>query len=442
MVQLLFNIIILIIGILTLYNFKVGYLCIFISRILIPHMVRFGIGAWSLSIADTYSLILIMSFIIHRNQLTRKIRYPLILKKYFIIEITTTILLIFLSSGYIPYSYQITSFTKTIIQDFIFMWMGYWAFTNIDNKRTINLLLIIFIVVGLYGIFTYIIKLNPYINLLYFIYSGTENLFSAFLEEERGGLVGRISGTMLHPLGWGQICNLIIGLYLLYHKNINRLLGIIIVIIGIINIILCGSRAALIGLGVLYISYLLSGNTKKAFRSIFTISTVVVAGLFIFKENENIDKMTKYIKAAALFWNQEASNEAEIRGSGVNMRIRQLEVSIEKASSSIGGLGFNYQLYTLDNYRKADDELYGLESIVFKKLVEQGFLGLIFFGYTNILLFNYIRKNERNSERKLITGFFCSYLATIIITGIQGGTWPLFFSILLLYKNRKTHLQL
>ena len=152
--------------------------------------------------------------------------------------------------------------------------------------------------------------------------------------------------------------------------------------------------------------------------------------------------MTKYIKAAALFWNQEASNEAEIRGSGVNMRIRQLEVSIEKASSSIGGLGFNYQLYTLDNYRKADDELYGLESIVFKKLVEQGFLGLIFFGYTNILLFNYIRKNERNSERKLITGFFCSYLATIIITGIQGGTWPLFFSILLLYKNRKTHLQL
>ena len=144
MVQLLFNIIILIIGILTLYNFKVGYLCIFISRILIPHMVRFGIGAWSLSIADTYSLILIMSFIIHRNQLTRKIRYPLILKKYFIIEITTTILLIFLSSGYIPYSYQITSFTKTIIQDFIFMWMGYWAFTNIDNKRTINLLLIIF----------------------------------------------------------------------------------------------------------------------------------------------------------------------------------------------------------------------------------------------------------------------------------------------------------
>lgn len=436
MIILFFNIIIFAIGILTLYNFRAGYLAILCSKILIPHMVRFGFGSLSLSIADTFSLILILSFVFHRNQLIKKTNYPIILKKYFAIEILSTLLLILLSNGYVPYNYQLISFIKVTLQDFVFMWMGFWAFYKIENIKYIKILFVILISAGLYGIFSYIFKINPYVDLLYIVYSGIENLYSVFLEEERGGLLGRTSGTMTHPLGWGQMWNLIIGLYLLCRKNINNTLGFIIVIVGVINIILCGSRAAIVALGILYIFYLFSENTQKAFKSIFIILSILLAGLFIFKENENVEKMSKYLQASVLFWDQEASNDANIKGSGVNMRIRQLEVSVEKAATSaIGGLGFNYQLYTLNNYRKADDELYGLESIVFKKLVEQGFLGLLIFIYTTILLYKYVRKNKIYKERILIAGFFCSYIATIAITGIQGGTWALFFVIILLIKN-------
>lgn len=436
MIVLLFNIIILVVGILTLYNFRAGYLAIFCSKILIPHMVRFGIGSLSLSIADVFSLILIVSFIFHRTQLTKGKHYPLILKKYFIIEIVITLLLIILSSGYVPYSYQFTSFIKTILQTFVFMWLGYWAFTPIANKRILNIIFIVLIGAGFYGILSYLIKFNPYVDLLYIVYSGEENIYSIFMDEERGGLVGRTSGTMTHPLGWGQMWNLVIGLYFLYNKNINKFLGFIIVVIGIINIIFCGSRAAIVALVILYIFYLFSLSRKKVFKNLFIILSLLTMGFFAFRKNENIEKVSKYIQAAVFFWDQEASNEAEIRGSSVNMRIRQFEVSIEKAASSIGGLGYNYQLYTLNNYRKADDELYGLESVIFKKFVEQGFIGMIVFIYTTTLLLKYARRNEKHKEKVLITGFFCSYIATISITGIQGETWPLFFVIILLFKNR------
>lgn len=438
MIITFFNIITILTCLYILKNFKNGFFISLCSQICIPGMVRLHIGNININIYDLFIIFLIISFYINRpynkqKELTKNIKY------FFLINIIGTFILIFLSSGIVPYEYQLSSFFKNFLfQTYIYLYLGYYAFQNLNIQNINRILIYISIICGIYGIFIYTIKINLYVDLLSIIYKGSENIYSYFMEESRGGLEGRISGTMVHPLQWGQFWNILIAYIFLYRKQINIYLWFICMIIGSINIILCGSRSAIVALVIMFIFFLYSYGPKRFIKYSIVTYLIAITTVSIFSPTNNkSNNIVTYIQSALFFWDNSYSEKAGITGSNTNMRANQLTTSINiMLTNPIGGLGYNYQYYTKDNDISTD--LLGFESIVFKLLVEQGISGLILF----LLSFNLIRREtiksiQNKTNKRIINGYFYSFLASIIFTGIQGNSWLFFVCLIFIYINNR-----
>lgn len=436
MILQLFDIYIIIVCAIILYNPQKGFILTLISRIIIPSSVRFSLGSISISIYDIFILTLLASIIIHRKKYIKKT--PKLISKYFYIYVLSTFVLIFLSSGFVPYNYQLFSFFKNFLfQTVLYILIGFWVLKNIDIKKTLRIISIVSLLAGIYGILTYILGVNIYIDLLNDIYN-VKSDFSYFMEEIRGGLSGRVYGTMGHPLSWGQYWNLLLCVLYIFKSKINKWLWITLVGIGLINVILCGSRTAIVTLLVFAIFILLSYGMKKLLYvlplaylfTIITISTI--------PKNYKNTEIISYIESSIFFWDTSKSEKAGIVGSSTEMRFSQLRKSINiMEKNPIGGIGYNYQYYSMDSGKVIDNELYGLESIVFKILIEQGVVGMIVFFYTLYILYRFIIKSTNEIQMKfLVKGFFCTFIVSILFTGIQGASY-IFFVIFLFLINIK-----
>ena len=348
----------------------------------------------------------------------------------------STFVLILFSSDLVPFSYQMGAFIKTASSELILFIVFSSVAKNIDVDD-LKLVVWVALLAGFYGILVYIIKVNPYVHLANMLYVG-EDRFEFFLEEARGGLMGRSSGTLHHPLAWGQLWNLLIAFFLIIKTKINMKPWVknLFLIIGFCNVYFSGSRTALIVLAVVFLIafYLQNGKKIVVYFALALLIFVPVNG--VLKENSEYDKISRYMESVVFFWDQSAYQKADINGSNADMRADQLTLSVEIAGQNpIGGLGFNsVQYFGSEKFTG----MMGFESIVFKKLVEQGLLGLLCFFFSYYLLFRYSnRKSLCRSKEKLVQSvvFFCAYMLSLLFTGVQG-TWEVF--LLLVMFSSKT----
>ena len=140
--------------------------------------------------------------------------------------------------------------------------------------------------------------------------------------------------------------------------------------------------------------------------------------------------------ATVLFWDDDYARNANIIGSSSNMRSNQLEESINIAMNNPFGIGYDYQSYARKTEKKISDELMGLESLFFKKLVEQGLVGLFAFFICLWLLYVEIRRYILiKKERFKLFAFTFGYLASITFTGVQGVSWHMFISLMFCFYH-------
>lgn len=440
MIQLLFDLYIIIVCLVIFRNIQVGFLITLVSRILIPGVVRFDLGPISMAIYDVFTITLLISFIISKSY-KWKIQYPV--AKYFYIYVISTFVLIFFSSAYVPYNFQLYSFFKTFLfQTILYIWIGFHVLKNLKLNKVSTIFCIITLFAGIYGIYSYIANSNPYISLLNLLYN-SESDFSYFLDEARGGLHGRTYGTMEHPLAWGQFWNIFMCLLWIYRQATNKYLTTIVFIIGIVNILLCGSRTALITLFVFCTFILLSYGIKKLLLIIPSAYLLLSIILMALPQEIKRSDMVSYIQSGLFFWDSSYSEKAGIVGSSTEMRYTQLQKTVDiTMKNPLAGVGYNYQYYILNSTHSLDTDLMGLESIVFKLLIEQGFTGLLIFFYIFNLLRNYFLKKEKEKKNKiLLNGFFISFLTSILFTGIQGDSYFFFMCFLIIINNSKNDTQ-
>lgn len=436
MIILLFDILLIICAGVIIRNFKVGYFITLLLKILIPYYVYFQIGGFRININDFLLLFLFISFFYHQEY---RNKIPLNLKSVVIINVITTFILIFLSTGYVPFSYQMGSFIKKVlIQESIFLYLGFYALKLNNPQKYINILVYTSILAGIYGLFVYILKSNIYINTLALTYSGSENSFDFFLQESRGGLDGRTSGTFTHPLAWGQFWNILIPLCILFRQYINKYSFVTILFIGISNILLCGSRTAIISFIVFLFFYSISMPISKLVKNTLASCSIIIIFLLIFVPTKQLQGIANYAETAIFFWDSSYSQKADIHGSDTDIRKEQLQASIKiMESNPLGGLGYDYQYYIMD--KNLDNSLYGLESIIFKKLVEQGLFGLLSFYWIFYLLSKfYYKKFKSRTGKLMMLGYLCSFLVSIHMTGIQGASWIFFILFPLIIINSPT----
>lgn len=434
MIVLIFDILVFVLGIYTLKNFSKGFISILIAEICIPSTVRFQLGSFDVNIFDLLLIFLIVSFLINRPY--KSISMPSNIKLFFLVQVVSTFVLIFFSSAVVPYSYQIFSFFKGFLfQTYIFLFMGFYASKALNMQSVNKVFINISICIGVYGICTYILKYNPYIDILSVLYTGEESIFSYFMEEVRGGLEGRVYGTMSHPLQWGQFWNIFIAYLLLFKNSLNKRLLLTVVIIGVVNIVLCGSRTAIIAFIITISFYYFALGFRKICAILLTGYICVIFLLSVLPRNIQNNGIVLYLQSAVFFWDSSYSEKAGIVGSSASMREEQLNTAIDiMQENPIGGLGYNYQYYAAE--KEISTGLLGFESIVFKLLVEQGIISLILFFFVLYLLWRQMNKTNRGLYNKwLVNGFFATFIISILFTGIQGSSFIFFISFLFLYIN-------
>ncbi len=421
MIVLIFNLIITLILMTIFYDFKKGFVLLVLYKIVTPGYIDFRLGAFRFPFFVVAVLALLLSFYIHKSK--RNIRFPKKLKLYYGVGIISTFILILLSARVVPISYQIYSFFKEyIIQDVVLCIIGFYAIADMDRKQFLSLIFTTSIWIGIYGIITYIIHFNPYVNILSLTYSGEEEAALFFADSVRGGLSGRIYGTLNHPLAWGQYWNILISFSLFFKNTITKKKFYAVQFLGILNCLFSGSRTAIICLAVAYFFYLLSGGLKNALQKIVIAFCLIIAVNTFFLPQKS--PLKTYIESAIYFWDDKYARAANVTGSNANMRDSQLDETIKIGNNNIAGLGYNFQMYELDNTKVSIPELLGLESIVFKKVVEQGYIGFIIWLFLFALFYKVLKNKEKGisgcSKNFLLEGYFGSFLLSLSFTGQQG----------------------
>lgn len=285
---------------------------------------------------------------------------------------------VFGSTSFLKDSYYgIRDFVDTFA--YLFIAYGVGKRTPLDDfaKRIIPFL----VVCCLLGILEAALNENiPYkiINSAFPHYNGIYNLDSSVSLSQDWRI--RTCFTTKHPTAWGT---LLLGLFLFYlpylrTESISR--PKVVSLLGLLgfNIVLCGSRTAWVCLTIGVFLYLTS-----RFRPIFKI---IVYGVLLF--------CSSIILAFML------SQFAHSKGSSLDFRMRQLVfsyVTIQNAPVFGNGNGFSaHNLFeegeSSSGARRVQDksgnDMGGLESIVFKLLIDRGFVGL--FSYYLLLAWLFV----------------------------------------------------
>lgn len=401
----------------------------FSIRILIPSFVRTPIPPFSLniSICLTIFAIILLKRILQKKQNISNLLYPYI-KNYILF-----LLLLLLIPRELPISTQVQGWMKTIFIDLIPAILLCFCIKNTNQiKLVLYFIYGSFFIAGIYGILTYITKTNPYILVMSIIYDSPIEFTGRILEEVRGALQGRTQGTLSHPLVWGQIVNVLLLFLLMIRTYINKYIFTSLFIILFLNAVFCGSRAILLSviIGIIFVA--LENPPKKLIRY-FVISLLgIIIGLNIASQNKKYQIYVNTIEATLFFWNQDKSDEIEIKGSSVELRQKQLTESFKLIENNLlTGLG---QGWIDDDYQKngLHPIMLGFESVIYRKIVETGCIGLIlwFIFYFSMyrIVSLYTKKHKILCNWKII---FIPYLASLIMTD-SFESFYLFISLIVL----------
>ena len=404
----------------TLKNFQKGFYLVCALRLLIPASIRIA----SVSVNTFLTIVLLISFFIHHKY---KI-HPISKKLQAIIGLFITsslILTVFaLNMSIIEQLKKMSSF---FIVDMLLGILGWYAIQNKRDFRALfKVLCATFLLISIYGLFEYITKSNPYADWASQMFEYGKNHSTYFLTEQRGFLSGRIMGTTTHPLTWGLTMSTFFA-FLFNNKYYWNKYYYVAFILIIINAFLCGSRSALIMIGV-YVIIRISEKPKRIVKAFLITCFILICTLNILPKTEESQKFIDTIESSVFFWNENKSEEVGISGSSVSMRWEQLVFSFYLIQDSfLTGNGYGFSDVAQENTTTKYEEMMGFESILFTKIVNQGILGLIFFFIFYFSLLKYTCKQTRNrTEKYKIAALYFTYLTGIIFTGLQNSFYIFF----------------
>lgn len=441
MLIFLFDCIILGIAFMTLRNFERGFMAMFCMTIAVPWMVQLKMGNAHITYMDFFCVCLTIPLLIRIFLKRINLNKPFVLIVFF--DLFMTFLLMIFSSHLVPLDYQFNSFVKKkIFQEGVFLVAAIVAFKNMSKKDFDYAIFTVSIICGIYGIVAYFLLMNPYVSLLSYTYLGQESLFAFFLDEARGGMLGRAYGTMMHPLAWGQYWGMLLGYFLVTKcTGMKKNMRILFVLVASVNCFISGSRAALLMvLVVLCFAVWAKGIYLNRKKMIWFVCGVLCSLCVLSFIPQNSD-FTRYVESTVFFWDKDKEkNNSIVAGSNMDMRQNQLENSFLMIRENLlAGVGYDFQYYSIEHPGKANSSLMGFESVVFKKIVEQGIVGLMVFALILCFLCKKIMNGLEGKRKKILfLGFFVASVMSFIFTGIQGRNWVYFFIFMLaLYENKE-----
>lgn len=268
--------------------------------------------------------------------------------------------------------------TIFIFENIVPMILLYWMFLNAINlNQFLKILIFFFIIVSIYGVFTWLSLSNPYINILSneFVF---RNISEEYMKAQDGRL--RISSFFFHPYLYSIILYFIIIYFVSFYKSINETLlnsslylAFVLILISL-NFILTDSRATLV---ILVLSLILIFLIEvKNINIVFRITALFFIFLLCLQIPVVADKFQQVFD---LF----ESENSKVQGSNISMRELQFLASLKYFEQNpIFGNGFYYIYENLGfrvnlEQRSSDSEFFAFESYLYILLIEQGIIGIL-----------------------------------------------------------------
>lgn len=440
-----------------LYDGKNALSVWLLTSLLIPSFVRMLPIPLSLGLAMTFFL-LIYSFTFpgDTKRLRTGLKWTLIFSIHYIL---IRILFSFLGTFFNCLDILQKSYINCL-----FLAVIVFVVWRISNRKSIDIAFksvsVVLVFVCIFGVFTYFIEYNPYVEILSKYAGGTTNLVESsatYAAEVRGGLKSRISVLTYNPLQYAILINAFIFIPIYqYFKEKNKFY---IVVIGLmfVNLFLTGSRGPLISL-ILACSFFYIKYQDLRGRLIF-VSVVIIAFLLLLTL-PGLDNYASYIKSILFIFSEKASEAADIQGSSISGRLGQMEGVLSIVSSSksefltvLFGFGDGYTNYFIENYGINYDGVGAFEGVILSDLLNFGILGLICVDFFPWLFVYYCIKTAKkhNYINKRDSYLLYSMLLTQILFSFLVGAvyYLIYFSILfcimkcmMIEQNKKQKIQI
>lgn len=299
-------------------------------------------------------------------------------------------------------------------QTYFCIFIGYASFRKLSEwPKLLRTIIIIFGIVGIYGIITYVLQNNPYYDTISQAFSSTneKGMFSDV--QERGY---RVCSFLNNPIPYGIIMGFVSLFTINYFKK-NTPLTIVLLTIMIINIFLSNSRSAVLSFILLIIIYntiQLRYNLKiKYFIGvILIISSIIISYNFFPIFNNSINNIVD------IFTN----GGNNVTGSNIELKQTQWTKSLHFFNiNPVWGNGYFFFWENINIYGK-DIDLAGLEGYIYKLLVEEGIIQIIAVSifFASLIRFFILEWNKFNNH------FVCcgiSIILTFIFFIISVGTY-------------------
>ena len=437
MIFLFFNLIAFLILIISIRNISLGYSLCVASFFAVPLDVRVGVSNMSMAFSSFLSMSLLLLCCIKKGN------YKSIFSNNFA-KITLVWLLITSIIGLIPGEAGISFSVKAIyylVRDFFFIIAGLSVFSDkVQIGKFYKYIFIELLVVCIYGIFEYILGTNPYIDLITSSFGTHEGVVDIYKNDVRGFINGRVQGFSWHPLTHGQLMQVGLFLVLVWKNKIKREIYFFLVCLLLINILLCGSRSALLAT----LLFFLFSFPSKTRISVLKISFLVAIFIFFIIGEEKRIEIIDTLKSLIFFWDEDVSNS--IKGSSLQMRLGQLELAYSEVKSNLlFGHGIGY-VVELQSTFDVTGGLYGYESIFLYKVTEIGLAGffvyIVWYYKAYRIIYNSV-KGIKDINSNGVKYLFYAYFVNLMMTGDMSTQTIVFASVIpiLSYgniKNKKT----
>lgn len=386
-----------------------GVLVLLVAHNILPPFAR--IGSVSLNTAMIFiSFLFVASHLVKRNMIWNKdIWLPLP-------RLIIPLLLIGLFAS-MPLSTQVHDLAQFFITGVLIFSLVYAA---CESSKDIRLLVyaygISFAIIAVYGIFTYIIKSNPLV-LLYTATYGYEGEVYVESDGMRGALLGSATGNMDGPLAWGQVCAIMLPLFIVFREYWNNKIKWICIALLALNCVLCTKRSAILPMviAVCYAMFVVGNvSIKKTFVGLAS-SCLFLIVLFQIPAVQKVYDTN--IKTSIFFWDDKLNTQKGGGGSDKSMRLEQF-IAVNKQIADCPfqgkGQGFTSQYTSKFNNFTA---VRAYESIVLSALANSGYIGLVVWAVFFALLFRKTKGiGESKYDNALLHGVF---LLNILLTGIN-----------------------
>lgn len=380
--------------------------------------------------------LLMFTFLYWKKKIGKNEQLPIDLKRLFYTYFFFQIILLVLSSfnDGLSLSTQVYSFLKF---SYLKFGLAFLAFFAIKQKRDIErfnrYLKIMTFFVCIYGIIEYFTHINVYASIMGKAFPDLQDVSEGFYASERGIISGRIVGTLMHALNFGQILIVFLGYFTIIRKEMGLKNYYILATFILITITFTGSRSCVLPAYFLYgVCVLVDSRSRIGiFKLLFFIGIPI---LLLLKNITFSEEVQSTINSFFFFWSEDKAGE-NLGGSSVDFREQQWEMVLYILGKNFILFGRGIGFMSTGDYAQFQETMVGAESILFTYTMEQGLLGLVAFlillTCLGKIMGKYCKKTYGKQET-LIYIFILSYMMSLIFTGDRSSCYA-FFTLALVY---------